>query len=270
MGMTKAFTIAKGTEDVQLLSSMANRHGLIAGATGTGKTITLKVMAENFSSIGVPVFISDVKGDVASIAMPGADTDKLKARIASLAINPPDYRGFPVTFWDLFGKHGHPVRATVSDMGPLLFSRLLGLNETQSGVLQIAFKVADDNGWLLLDLKDLRAILEHIGTHTKEISLTYGNVSVASIGAIQRGLLALSEQGAEAFFGEPALNIEDLLQTDSDGYGVVNVLSSESLLEFPRIYSTFLLWLLSELFENLPEVGDLEKPKLVFFFDEAH
>lgn len=268
--MTSSLLIGKGTKEVNLLSNMVNRHGLIAGATGTGKTITLKVLAENLSALGVPVFMADVKGDLASIAIPGAENEKIAERVKKLQLPALSFRGFPVTFWDLNEKNGHPVRATISDMGPLLLSRLLNLNDTQSGVLQIAFKAADDNGFLILDLKDLRAMLEHIGTHAKEFTTSYGNVSSASIGAIQRAILALSEQGAERFFGEPALNIDDLLQTASDSCGIINVLAAETLLQSPRIYSTFLLWLLAELFEHLPEVGDLEKPKLVFFFDEAH
>ncbi|MFO1519003.1 MAG: helicase HerA-like domain-containing protein [bacterium] len=262
--------IAKGQEDLFLLPKMANRHGLIAGATGTGKTVTLQVLAENFSRIGVPVFMADVKGDLAGISQAGSETPKIKERIAQLSLQDFKFQNYPVTFWDVFGELGHPVRATVSDMGPLLLSRLLGLNETQSGVLSLVFKIADDNGLLLLDLKDLRAMLNYVGENAKDFQTAYGNISAASVGAIQRGLLTLEEQGGDSFFGEPALNLDDLLQTDSNGYGMINILASEKLLLAPKVYSTFLLWLMAELFERLPEVGDLEKPKMVFFFDEAH
>lgn len=262
--------LGQGQGPVDLLLRMANRHGLIAGATGTGKTVTLKVLAEGFSKAGVPVFMADVKGDLAGISQAGATNDKIAERVKTLGITPPAFQSFPVMFWDLFGEQGHPVRTTVSELGPMLLSRLLQLNEVQSGVLQIVFKVADDNGLLLLDLKDLRAVLQHVGENAKDYTIQYGNVSTASIGAIQRGILALSEQGGEAFFGEPALDIQDLIQTDTDGRGFINILASDKLLLSPMLYSTFLLWLLSELFEELPEVGDVEKPKLVFFFDEAH
>jgi DNA helicase HerA-like ATPase len=249
---------------------MANRHGLIAGATGTGKTVTLQVVAEAFSRIGVPSVMADVKGDLAGLGAPGTLSPKLAQRLEKLGFEPPGFAANPVVFWDLFGEAGHPVRATVSDLGPLLLSRLLGLNETQGGVLTIAFRVADDNGLLILDLKDLRALLQFVGDNAKSFQTQYGNVSAASIGAIQRGLLALEEQGADRFFGEPMLDIDDLIQTSSDGRGVVNVIAADRLMTSPRLYATFLLWLLSELFERLPEVGDLDKPKLVFFFDEAH
>jgi DNA helicase HerA-like ATPase len=268
--MNTTFPIAKGSVEIDMLGSMANRHGLIAGATGTGKTVTLKVLAEGFSRLGVPVFMADVKGDLAGISQPGTDNPKLQERCRTLGLSTLEFCPFPVMFWDVFGEQGHPVRATISDMGPLLLGRLLDLNETQSGVLTLVFKIADDSGMLLLDLKDLRAMLEYVGENAKQFTTQYGNVSTASIGAIQRGLLALDEQGGEKFFGEPALNIADLLQTDSAGRGYINILAAEKLMLSPKVYSTFLLWLLSELFETLPEAGDLEKPKLVFFFDEAH
>ncbi|QHE93624.1 DUF853 family protein [Pandoraea fibrosis] len=253
-----------------LLPAMGNRHGLITGATGTGKTVTLQVMAQAFSDIGVPVFLADVKGDLTGITQPGAETPKLKERIANLGFDTPDWHGSPATLWDVFGEQGHPVRATVSDLGPLLLSRLLGLNETQTGVLNLVFKIADDNGLLLLDSKDLRAMLQHVGDNASTFTTQYGNISAASVGAIQRGLLTLEQQGADKFFGEPMLNIEDFMQTDAQGRGIVNILAADKLLAAPRIYATFLLWLLAELFERLPEVGDPDKPKLVFFFDEAH
>ncbi len=255
---------------VALLPALANRHGLITGATGTGKTISLQVLAERFSQIGVPVFLADVKGDLAGLATAGAASPKLTERLTRLEIEPPAWAATPVTFWDVFGEQGHPVRATVSDMGPLLLARLLNLNETQAGVLTLVFKIADDNGLLLLDLKDLRAMLQFVGEHGREFTTGYGNISVASVGAIQRALLALDEQGGDRFFGEPMLNVQDLLQTAADGRGVVNVLAADRLLQSPKAYATMLLWFLAELFEQLPEVGDPEKPKLVFFFDEAH
>ncbi len=268
--MASPLLIAKHQQtELVLLSALANRHGLIAGATGTGKTITLQVMAERFSSIGVPVFMADVKGDLSGLAAAGTVTPKLEARLKSLDIADFAPAKYPAAFWDVSGEQGHPVRATISDMGPVLLARLLNLNDTQAGVLQLVFKIADDNGLLLLDLKDLRAMIQHVGENAKEFTTEYGNVSTASIGAIQRGLLALGEQGADAFFGEPMLNIDDLMQTDN-GKGVINILAADKLMASPRLYSTFLLWLLSELFEQLPEVGDVEKPKLVFFFDEAH
>jgi len=258
----------KDTELV-LLPALANRHGLIAGATGTGKTVTLQVLAERFASIGVPVFMADVKGDLSGMAAAGTPSDKMKKRLATLGFAEPEWRACPVAFWDVFGEQGHPVRATVSDMGPLLLARMLGLNDTQEGVLTLAFKVADDNGLLLLDMKDLRAMLEFLAQNAKTLQTGYGNISAASVGAIQRGLLQLDQQGADRFFGEPMLDIADLMQT-VDGRGVVNILAADKLLNSPKLYATFLLWLLSELFEHLPEVGDPEKPKLVFFFDEAH
>ncbi|MFO1284759.1 MAG: helicase HerA-like domain-containing protein [Burkholderiales bacterium] len=258
-----------GTE-LALLPAMANRHGLITGATGTGKTVSLQVLAENFSRIGVPVFLADVKGDLTGIARPGAMSPKLKERLERLGLPAPAFAGCPVTLWDVWGEQGHPVRATVSDMGPLLLARLLNLNETQEGVLALVFKVADDNRLAILDLKDLRAVLQHVGDNAAQFKTQYGNVSSASIGAIQRGLLQIEEQGGDRFFGEPMLDVDDLIQTDGNGRGVVNVLAADKLLNAPRLYASFLLWLLAELFENLPEVGDREKPKLVFFFDEAH
>ncbi|MBX3023963.1 DUF853 family protein [bacterium] len=263
-----ALPIARGDEVIELLPRMANRHGLIAGATGTGKTVTLRVLAEQFSRIGVPVFLADVKGDLSGMARPGGDNPRVVERAAQLgvALAP---AACPVTFWDLRGEQGLPVRATVSEMGPLLVARLLGLNDTQAGVLAIVFKVADDRGLLLLDLKDLRAMVQEVGNRAAELRSAYGNVSTASIGAIQRGLLGLEQQGGERFFGEPALDLDDLLRT-RDGAGVVNILVADSLMQTPALYSTFLLWLLAELFERLPEVGDPEKPTLVFFFDEAH
>ncbi len=253
-----------------LLPSKANRHGLITGATGTGKTISLQTMAEGFSRLGVPVFMADVKGDLTGISQKGIFTKKLQDVIAERSLPAIENRAFPVTLWDVFGAQGHPVRATVSDLGPLLLARMLNLNDTQSGVLQLVFKVADDQGLLLLDMKDLRAMCQHIGDNASSFTTEYGNVSPASIGAIQRGLLTMESQGGEQFFGEPMLNIADFMQTDSDGLGIVNVLAADKLLAAPRLYATFLLWLLSELFETLPEVGDLDKPKIVFFFDEAH
>lgn len=262
--------IGKGDVNTELLSKMSNRHGLIAGATGTGKTVTLKVMAEQFSSIGVPVFLSDVKGDIASIAEPGVMNDKLQERVDHLALGDFNFQGYPTQLWDVFGKLGNPVRSTITEMGPLLLSRLLGLNDTQEGVLSITFRLADDMGLLLIDLKDLRSMLQYVGENAKPITLEYGNVSAQSIGAIQRALLRLEDQGGNLFFGEPALDIMDLFRTDSSGKGIINVLAAQELFNSPTLYSTFLLWLLSELFEELPEVGDLEKPKLVFFFDEAH
>jgi len=262
--------IAKGTDELYLLPGMTNRHGLVAGATGTGKTVTLQVMAEALSWIGVPVFAADVKGDLSGISQAGKSSPKFDARVKAMGLAEWSFAGCPVVFWDVFGKQGHPVRTTVSEMGPLLLSRILNLNDTQTGVLTLVFKIADDGGLLLLDMKDLQAMLQHVGEAAKEYQTQYGNISAASIGAIQRGLVALEQQGGDLFFGEPALNIDDLLQVDSSGKGVVNILAADQLLQSPQLYATFLLWLMSELFEKLPEVGDLEKPKLVFFFDEAH
>jgi DNA helicase HerA-like ATPase len=255
--------------DLAMLPALANRHGCITGATGTGKTVTLQVLAEQFSRIGVPVFMADVKGDLTGIAKPGTLSDRMKARLAALNLGEPSWQACPVTLWDVWGQQGHPIRATVSDLGPLLMARLLNLNDTQEGVLALTYKVADDNGLLLLDLKDLRALLQFVGDNAGKFRTQYGNISSASIGAIQRGLLQIEAQGGETFFGEPMLNIDDLIQT-IDGRGVVNILAADRLMNSPRVYGSFLLWLLSELFEKLPEVGDLDKPKLVFFFDEAH
>ena len=253
-----------------LLPGLANRHGLITGATGTGKTVTLQTLAENFSRQGVPVFMADVKGDLTGISQQGKIGDKLAKVLAERGMNPPEPMACPTTVWDVFGELGHPVRATISDMGPLLLTRMLGLNETQAGVLNLVFKIADDNSLLLLDMKDLRAMLQYVGDNAKQFTTEYGNISAASIGAIQRGLLQIESQGGDRFFGEPMLNIEDFMQTDAQGLGVVNILAADKLMNAPRLYATFLLWLLSELFEVLPEIGDPEKPKLVFFFDEAH
>ena len=258
------------SNELCILPALANRHGLITGATGTGKTVTLQVMAERFSSIGVPVFVADVKGDLAGVSQAGQMSPKLKERLDRLGVAEPVFRALPVTLWDVFGQKGHPLRATVSDMGPLLLSRMLGLNEIQEGVLHLVFKIADAQGLLLLDAKDLRAMLQYVGDNARDFTTEYGNVSAASIGAIQRGLLALDSQGADRFFGEPMLNLDDMLQTDPSGRGVVNVLAADQLMNSPRLYGAFLLWLLSDLFERLPEVGDREKPKFVFFFDEAH
>ena len=268
--MPEPLLIAKSASlDLAMLPALANRHGCITGATGTGKTITLQVLTERFSAIGVPVFLADVKGDLSGIAKAGATSEKLMARLEKLGLPEPAWGACPVTLWDVFGEQGHPIRATISDMGPLLLARLLNLNDTQEGVLAMAFKIADDNGLLLLNLADLRAMLQFVGDNAAQIKTQYGNVSAASIGAIQRGLLQIEEQGGEKFFGEPMLNIDDLMQT-VDGKGVVNILAADKLMNSPRLYASFLLWLLSELYENLPEVGDVEKPKLVFFFDEAH
>ena len=263
-------TFAKGDAPISLLPAMSNRHGLIAGATGTGKTVTLRVLTELFSSIGVPVFLADVKGDLSGLACAGAEDAKVSERVKQLGITDFSFSACPAVLWDILGAQGHPVRTTVSDMGPLLFSRLLNLNDTQSGVLALVFKIADDNGLLLLDLKDLRAMLQHVGDNAAQFKTQYGNVSAASVGAIQRNLLALEEQGGDKFFGEPALDLDDLMQTGAGGKGVVNILAADKLMQSPALYSTFLLWMLSELFERLPEVGDPDKPKLVFFFDEAH
>ena len=268
--MSEALLIAKGTADLFLLPSMANRHGLIDGATGTGKTVTLQVLAEHFSAIGVPLFMADVKGDLTGISQAGGNNPKVAERVKLLGLTDHKFGAYPVTLWDVFGEQGHPIRATVSEMGPLLLARILSLNETQEGVLAMVFKIADDNGMLLLDLKDLRAMLQFVGDNASQFTTEYGNVSGASVGAIQRGLLTLEQQGADKFFGEPALNLDDLMQTADGGRGIVNILAADKLLQSPRVYSTFLLWMLSELYERLPEVGDTDKPKIVFFFDEAH
>jgi DNA helicase HerA-like ATPase len=268
--MPDPLLIAKSELELCLLPALANRHGLIAGATGTGKTVTLQRIAEALSRIGVPVFMADVKGDLAGLSQAGELKGKVKERVEQLKLDDFRNEACPVVFWDTFGKQGHPVRTTISEMGPLLLARMLNLNDTQQGVLTLVFKIADDNQMLLLDLKDLRAMLQHVGDNAKEFTTQYGNVSSASIGAIQRGLLELDQQGADQFFGEPALNIMDFIQTDAKGRGVINVLAADKLMNSPKLYATFLLWMLSELFEQLPEVGDVDKPKLVFFFDEAH
>ena len=269
--MAEPLLIARhGETESLLLPQLANRHGLITGATGTGKTVTLQTMAENFSRIGVPVFMADVKGDLTGISQAGKFEGKLAAVIKERGLPMPQSAACPVTLWDVFGEQGHPVRATVSDMGPLLLGRMLNLNETQSGVLNLVFKVADDQGLLLLDLKDLRAMLQHVGDNASSFTTEYGNISAASIGIIQRGLLQIETQGGEKFFGEPMLNIQDFMQTNASGHGLVNVLTADKLMNSPRLYATFLLWMLSELFEQLPEIGDPDQPKLVFFFDEAH
>ena len=268
--MPESLQIAQSQTPLYLLSNMANRHGLVAGATGTGKTVTLQVMAESFSRIGVPIFAADIKGDLSGISQPGTDSPKIAARVKEMKLTDFSFGGCPVTFWDVFGEQGHPIRATVSEMGPLLFSRLLGLNDTQQGVLSLVFTIADDSQLLLLDLKDLQAMLRHVGDNAKEFQTQYGNISAASIGAIQRGLVALEQQGGAKFLGEPALNLDDLMQTDANGHGVVNILAADKLVNSPKLYATFLLWMLTELFEKLPETGDPDKPKLVFFFDEAH
>ena len=268
--MSAPFLLAKGSTELLFEPKMGNRHGLIAGATGTGKTITLQGLAENFSALGVPVFMADIKGDLSGLAKPGSATPKVAERIKALGLTDHTFTGFPVTFWDIFGKSGHPIRATVSEMGPLLLSRVLNLNDTQEGVLSMLFKIADDHGLLLLDLEDLREMLKFLGENASQFTVEYGNISTASIGAIQRALLQLDQQGGAKFFGEPALNLDDFLQTGADGKGVINILAADQLMQSPRTYATALLWMLSELFERLPEVGDLAKPKLVFFFDEAH
>jgi DNA helicase HerA-like ATPase len=270
MDTSSGIFVGLGETPLYLLPRLANRHGLIAGATGTGKTVSLQILAEGFSALGVPVFMADVKGDLAGISQAGEVKPKLQERAKEIGLTDYPLRSFPTVFWDLFGEQGHPIRATVSDMGPLLLARLLDLNDTQAGVLNLAFKVADDQGLLLLDLKDLRAMLSFIADNAKTIATQYGNVSSTSVGAIQRNLLVLEQQGCDEFFGEPALDLYDLLRCDSNGFGYINVLAADKLMQSPKLYATFLLWLLSELFENLPEVGDLEKPKLVFFFDEAH
>jgi DNA helicase HerA-like ATPase len=267
--MANPLLVARGDRDVVILPQMANRHGMIAGATGTGKTVSLMVLAEQFSSIGVPVFLADVKCDLAGLSQPGGGNAKVDERIASLNLSDFTFRSNPVVFWDVFGEQGHPARATISEMGPTLLARLLDLNDTQSDVLSVVFKVADQNGLLLLDLKDLQSMLRYVGENTSDFETQYGRMSTASIGAIQRALVSFEAQGGAILFGEPALDLHDLLQTDA-GRGVINILAADRLMRSPKVYATFLLWLLSELFESLPEVGDLDKPKLVFFFDEAH
>jgi DNA helicase HerA-like ATPase len=268
--MLDPLPVARNAEkDSSILPKMANRHGLITGATGTGKTVTLQVLAENFSKIGIPSFVADVKGDFAGISQQGGSNPKIQDRINALGLTDFTYNAYPVTFWDVFGVEGHPARTTISDMGPLLLGRLLNLNDVQNGVLAAAFEIADDNGMLLLDLKDFRSIIAYVGDNASQFTTKYGNISTASVGAIQRSLLTLEQQGVAKLFGEPALNLYDLIQTQN-GYGMINILAADKLMQSPKVYSTFLLWLLSELFEELPEVGDPEKPKLVFFFDEAH
>ena len=268
--MADPMLIAKNAQtECALLPGLANRHGLITGATGTGKTVTLQKLAESFSQIGVPVFMADIKGDLTGISQAGSIGGKMAGVLQERGIELPAPIACPTTLWDVFGEQGHPVRATVSDMGPLLLSRMLDLNDTQTGVLNIVFRIADDNGMLLLDLKDLRAMLQYVGENASQFTTQYGNISSASVGAIQRGLLQIESQGGDKFFGEPMLNIEDLMQTVS-GQGMINILAADKLLQAPRLYASFLLWMLSELFEQLPEIGDPEKPKLVFFFDEAH
>ncbi len=262
--------IAKGKGNICLLPKMANRHGLIAGATGTGKTVTLRVLAEQFSKIGVPIFMADVKGDLSGLPFLGGENPKVIERVSKLGLKDFSFENYPVTFWDVLGEQGHPIRTTISEMGPLLLSRILNLNEVQSGVLTLVFKIADDNGLLLLDLKDIRAMAQFVGDNAEQFKTQYGNISAASIGAIQRNLLTLEEQGGSKFFGEPALNLQDFMQTDKLGKGVINILTADKLMQSPRLYATFLLWMLAELFEQLPEVGDPQKPNLIFFFDEAH
>ena len=258
------------TQDIVLHSQFANRHGLIAGATGTGKTVTLKVLAESFSRLGVPVFLADAKGDVSSLAKAGSSNPKFDERLKNLQLEPIPFAASPVIFWDLFGQQGHPIRTTISEIGPLLLAQMLNLNDTQEGVLSAVFRVADDQGLLLIDFKDLKAMLTYVSENAAELKAEYGNLSPASLGAIQRNLLALGDQGGEQFFGEPSLNILDFIQTDTNGHGYINILAADKLMNTPKLYATFLLWMLSELFEQLPEVGDMDKPKLVFFFDEAH
>jgi DNA double-strand break repair helicase HerA and related ATPase len=267
--MSEPILVAKSDRELNLLPHMANRHGLIAGATGTGKTVTLQVLAEGFSRVGVPVFMADVKGDLAGLSQTGAENPLITERAKQLGITLEPH-ACPAELWDVWGEQGHPVRTTISEMGPLLLSRMLNLNDTQSGVLELVFKIADDNGLLLLDMKDIRAALRYAAEQAKGMQNTYGHMSTASIGTIQRGLITLEQQGGDKLFGEPALDLDDLLQTDANGHGVINILAADKLMSAPKVYATFLLWLLSELFQRLPEVGDPEKPKLVFFFDEAH
>ncbi|KHF76953.1 MULTISPECIES: helicase HerA-like domain-containing protein [Acinetobacter] len=272
--MSTPIVIAKKTtdttQDIVLHSKFANRHGLIAGATGTGKTVTLKVLAESFSRLGVPVFLADAKGDVSSLAKAGESNPKFDERLKTLQLEPVPFAASPVIFWDLFAQQGHPIRTTISEIGPLLLAQMLNLNDTQEGVLSAVFRVADDQGLLLIDFKDLKAMLTYVSENAAELKAEYGNLSPASLGAIQRNLLALGDQGGEQFFGEPSLNILDFIQTDTNGHGYINILAADKLMNTPKLYATFLLWMMSELFEQLPEVGDMDKPKLVFFFDEAH
>ncbi len=266
----KKIWLAQSDKNLYLLPQMANRHGLVAGATGTGKTITMKVMAESFSDMGVPVFLQDIKGDLSGMCQPGAESDDMRRRVERFGIEGFEYRSYPTRFWDIFGEQGHPVRVAVSEMGATLLGRLLGLTEVQTGVLSIVFKVAEDNDLLLVDIKDLRAMLQYVGDNRAEFTTMYGNVSAASVGAIQRALLQFEEEGGEQFFGEPSLDIKDWMRTDADGRGYINILNSVRLIQSPTVYATFLLWMLTELYETLPEVGDLDKPRMIFFFDEAH
>lgn len=270
MAVSNGILLGKGDQQVFLDPHFANRHGLIAGATGTGKTISLQILTEGLSRLGVPVFLADIKGDLTGLALPGTDNPKIAERTTSIGVENFRFEGYPTVLWDLLGEQGHPVRATVSDMGPLLLARLMELNDTQEGVLNLAFKFADDEGLLLLDLKDLRALLQAIAEQAKTLQTTYGNVSAATVGAIQRRLLVLEQEGGDKFFGEPVLQLKDFIRTDANGRGQINILTADKLVNSPRLYATFLLWMLSELFEQLPEVGDVEKPRLVFFFDEAH
>ena len=270
MKETHKVWLATGDRPIYLEPGMANRHGLIAGATGTGKTVTLKVLAESFSDMGVPVFLADIKGDLSGMCLPGCENKHIRRSIDTMNITGFDYTAYPVRFFDVYGKQGHPVRTTISEMGPELLSRLLGLNETQSGVLRIVFRIADDKGLLLIDLKDLRSMVQYVGDNAKEYKLTYGNIASQSVGAIQRALLQLEDEGGDIFFGEPALDIADWIDWAEDGRGVMNILECQELFQHPLLYATFLLWMLSELYEMLPEAGDLDKPKLAFFFDEAH
>ena len=262
--------VGVGKEPIMMQLNMLNRHGLIAGATGTGKTVTLKVLAEQLSLAGVPVFLADIKGDLTNIAKEGALTDKLSQRLEKIGYKDFEPQAFPVRLWDVLGQAGHPVRATISEMGPLMLSRLLGLNDTQEGILNIVFKIADENGWLLIDLKDLQAILKEVYDHASDYSAIYGNIAKQSVAAIQRGLLVLEQEGGDVFFGEPALELTDFIATDDKGQGMVNILNATKLFQSPTLYATFLMWMLAELYETFPEVGDLDKPKFVFFFDEAH
>ena len=268
--MTQTISFGYGSKPAQFMANKLNRHGVIAGATGTGKTVTLKVLAEQLSEAGVPVFLSDIKGDLASLAEKGEVTEKIAERLAKVHVEDFEPSSYPVAFWDVFGENGINIRTTISEMGPILLAQLLGLNETQEGILNIAFKVADDQGLLLIDIKDLRAMLNYVGAHAGELRNLYGNIAQQSIGSILRSLLVLEQQGGDKFFGEPAFEINDLFKVDPSSRGVINILASEKLFQTPKLYATFLLWFLSELYENLPEVGDLDKPKLVFFFDEAH
>ncbi len=268
--MVAPIFLGQAEQSVTILPGMANRHGLIAGATGTGKTVTLQGLAESFSNIGVPVFAADIKGDLSGVSQAGKTHPKITERVEIMKLDKFSFTGFPVTCWDVFGQKGHPLRTTISDMGPLLLSRLLNLNDTQQGILTLVFRVADDNGWLVLDLKDLRAMLQFVAENATEFRTLYGNISSASVGAIQRRLLTLEEQGGSQLFGEPVLNLDDLMQTDANGHGMINLLAADDLMQSPQLYSAFLLWLMAELFEQLPEIGDPEKPKLVLFFDEAH